>query len=402
MSTFAFLDDNDGNSNNARITVLGVGGGGGNALQHMLLSNISGVKFICANTDFQALDRIDTENKIQLGVVSTRGLGAGGKPEVGKTAAEENLEEVKSYLEGTNMLFITAGMGGGTGTGAAPVIAKLAKDMGILTIAVVTTPFSLEGKKCAQLAEKGIEELEENVDSLIVIPNQRLLKVYRNLTMADAYKKVDDVLLNSVRNIFDLIIRPGYINLDFADLAEAMSSRGYAMMGAGVGRGEKRAIQAAEQAIRSPLLDGVTSMNAKSLVINITSSDDPEYDVTLEEIEEITAIVNQIANLDESNIFFGTAYDPELRDEIRVTVVATGLERIKPIDEPRRVVVTSRPAVTPVASFDDGATNAVEVDFNSPVEAATPVVEKPPLNSEVEPQPTRLTIDAFLKRKSSS
>lgn len=393
MSTFAFLDENNESGTNARIAVLGVGGGGGNALQHMLMSNISGVKFICANTDHQALERVDTENKIQLGVQSTRGLGAGGNPDVGKMAAEESLQEIKSYLEGTDMLFITAGMGGGTGTGAAPVIAKLAKEMGILTVGVVTTPFSLEGKKRSQSAEKGIEELENNVDSLIVIPNQRLLKVYRNLTMVDAYKKVDDVLLNSVRNIFDLIIRPGYMNLDFADLKTAMSSRGYAMMGAGLGRGDDRARQAAEQAIRSPLLEGVTSMDAKSLIINITSSDDPEYGVTLEEVEEITAIANQIANLDEGNIFFGTAFDPELRDEIRVTVVATGLERSKHIDEPRRVV-TSRPAITPV-SHPIVEENIVQLLEDESVEI-TPEVEPIPAPQ----QPTaRLSINDFLKNR---
>ncbi|WLF83877.1 cell division protein FtsZ [Moraxella sp. ZY210820] len=404
MSTFAFLDENGTSDGNARITVLGVGGGGGNAIQHMLMSNITGVKFVCANTDRQALERVDTENKIQLGEQSTRGLGAGANPEVGKISAEESLQEIKSYLEGTDMLFVTAGMGGGTGTGAAPVIAKLAKEMGILTVGVVTTPFSFEGKKRLLAAEKGIEALEENVDSLIVIPNQRLLKVYRNITMADAYKKVDDVLLNSVRNIFDLIIRPGYINLDFADLQTAMSSRGYAMMGAGLGRGDDRARQAAEQAIRSPLLEGVTSMDAKSLIINITSGEDPEYCATLEEVEEITAIANQIANLDEGNIFFGTAFDPELRDEIRVTIVATGLERSKLADEPRRTTtVTSRPAITPVAHTSAPEKPAVAntgADL-SDAPSVTLVMDTPPAPEPEIPvqQPTRLSIGDFLKNR---
>lgn len=404
MSTFAFLDENGTSDGNARITVLGVGGGGGNAIQHMLMSNITGVKFVCANTDRQALERVDTENKIQLGEQSTRGLGAGANPEVGKISAEESLQEIKSYLEGTDMLFVTAGMGGGTGTGAAPVIAKLAKEMGILTVGVVTTPFSFEGKKRLLAAEKGIEALEENVDSLIVIPNQRLLKVYRNITMADAYKKVDDVLLNSVRNIFDLIIRPGYINLDFADLQTAMSSRGYAMMGAGLGRGDDRARQAAEQAIRSPLLEGVTSMDAKSLIINITSGEDPEYCATLEEVEEITAIANQIANLDEGNIFFGTAFDPELRDEIRVTIVATGLERSKLTDEPRRTTtVTSRPAITPVAHTSAPEKPAVAntgADL-SDAPSVTLVMDTPPAPEPEIPvqQPTRLSIGDFLKNR---
>lgn len=410
MSTFAFLDEQTISDGKARIAVFGVGGGGGNAVQHMIMSNIAGVKFVCANTDRQALQRVDTENKVQLGEQSTRGLGAGANPEVGKIAAEESLQEIRGYLENIDMLFITAGMGGGTGTGAAPVIAKLAKDMGILTIGVVTSPFNFEGKKRLLSAEKGIEALEEQVDSLVVIPNQRLLKVYRNITMVDAYKKVDDVLLSAVRNIFDLIIRPGYINLDFADLKTAMSSRGYAMMGAGVGRGEDRARQAAEQAIRSPLLEGVTSMNAKSLVINITSGEDPEYCATLEEVEEITGIANQIANLDEGNIFFGTAFDPDLKDELRVTVVATGLVRNAAIEEPIR---RTSPAPS-LFSSAVAASNAVNVLSNDPEEvpAVLRQTEEVPSIVREEPvitisadehkstsQPTRISISDFLKNQ---
>lgn len=408
MSTFAFLDENSIQDGKARITVFGVGGGGGNAIQHMLMSNTAGVKFVCANTDRQALERIDTENKIQLGEQSTRGLGAGANPEVGKIAAEESLQEIRQYLENTDMLFITAGMGGGTGTGAAPVIAKLAKDMGILTVGVVTTPFNFEGKRRLQSAEKGIEALEENVDSLVVIPNQRLLKVYRNITMADAYRKVDDVLLSAVRNIFDLIIRPGYINLDFADLKTAMSSRGYAMMGAGVGRGENRARQAAEQAIRSPLLEGVTSMNAKSLVINITSGEDPEYSATLEEVEEITAIANQIANLDDGNVFFGTAFDPELKDEIRVTVVATGLVRNSSLEEPRRVTPSVFSGASTSSSINvlGGSSEEVPAVLRQQQQEEAPVivrheevVQQPQAEPAKPAQPTRISISDFLKNQ---
>lgn len=348
--SFSVIDD-DLNSG-ARITVFGVGGGGGNAIQHMIASNVTGVKFVCANTDKQALERIDTDNKIQLGEQSTRGLGAGANPEVGKVAAEESIQEIRAYLENTDMIFITAGMGGGTGTGAAPVIAKMAKDMGILTIGVVTTPFNFEGKRRLLSAEKGVEALEACVDSLIVIPNQRLLKVYRNIGMTDAYQKVDDVLLGSVRNIADLIIRKGYINLDFADIKAAMSNSGYAMMGVGLGKGESRAALAAQQAINSPLLEGVTTMSATSLIINITSAEEPEYCVTLEEVDEITNIIGQIANED-TNIFFGTAFDPELKDGVRVSVVATGLMRNleAPVAQPRVAPVAQpAPVQAPVQS----------------------------------------------------
>lgn len=324
MASFEFLEDDQTDSNGqARFTVFGVGGAGGNAVQHMLESDIQGVKFVCANTDKQALDRMNAQFKIQLGEQSTRGLGAGANPNVGQAAAEESRDLIRQHLEGTDMVFVTAGMGGGTGTGAAPVVAEIAKEMGILTVGVVTTPFNFEGKRRLQSAEQGIEALEAHVDSLIIIPNQRLLKVFRDISMKDAYKKADDVLLNAVRSIFDLVVRPGHINLDFADLKTAMSTRGYAMMGAGLGRGENRARQAAEQAIRSPLLDNVTIMNAKGILINVTGGDD----VTFGEIEEITDVVNQIVDLDEGQVFYGTVFDPDARDEISVTVIATGLTR---------------------------------------------------------------------------
>jgi cell division protein FtsZ len=338
MASFELYEDDQNDSNGqARFTVFGVGGAGGNAVQHMLQSDIKGVKFVCANTDKQALDRMESEFKIQLGEQSTRGLGAGANPQVGQAAAEESRELIRQHLEGTDMVFVTAGMGGGTGTGAAPVVAEIAKEMGILTVGVVTTPFNFEGKRRLQSAEKGIEALEQHVDSLIIIPNQRLLKVFRDISMKDAYKKADDVLLNAVRSIFDLVVRPGHINLDFADLKTAMSTRGYAMMGAGLGRGENRARQAAEQAIRSPLLDNVTIMNAKGILINVTGGDD----VTFGEIEEITDVVNQIVDLDEGQVFYGTVFDPDARDEISVTVIATGLTR----NSADSVELTKRPTV---------------------------------------------------------
>ncbi len=328
MSSFTLIEDEViDNNGQARFTVFGVGGGGGNAVQHMVESEINGVKFICANTDKQALDRMKAPFSVQLGQQSTRGLGAGANPEVGRTSAEEAKEQIREQLEGTDMVFVTAGMGGGTGTGAAPVVAEVAKEMGILTVGVVTTPFTFEGRKRQKSAEKGIEELEKHVDSLIIIPNQKLLSVYGDISMKEAFKKADDVLLNAVRSIFDLVVNHGHINLDFADLKTAMSTRGYAMMGIGIGRGEDRARQAAEQAIRSPLLDQVRLENAKGLLINITSADD----VKPREIDIISEVVGQIADLDEGDIFYGTVFDPDARDELRVTVIATGLNR-DPVD----------------------------------------------------------------------
>ncbi|MBF7688264.1 cell division protein FtsZ [Acinetobacter rathckeae] len=324
MASFEFLEDEQTEGNGqARFTVFGVGGAGGNAVQHMVQSDIKGVRFVCANTDKQALDRMSAPHKIQLGQESTRGLGAGANPEVGKRSAEESREQIRQQLQDADMVFVTAGMGGGTGTGAAPIVAEIAKEMEILTVGVVTTPFSFEGRRRQKSAEKGIEELEKYVDSLIIIPNERLLNVYGDISMQEAYRRADDVLLSAVRSIFDLVVRPGHINLDFADLKNAMSTRGYAMMGEGKGSGQNRAEEAARLAIRSPLLDNVNIMNAKGVLINITGGND----ITLSETKAITDVVNQIVDLDEGDVFFGTVFEPEARDEIRVTVIATGLTR---------------------------------------------------------------------------
>ena len=354
----------------------------------MLESDIKGVKFVCANTDKQALDRMNAQFKIQLGEQSTRGLGAGANPQVGQSAAEESRELIRQHLEGTDMVFVTAGMGGGTGTGAAPVVAEIAKEMGILTVGVVTTPFNFEGKRRQQSAEKGIEALEVHVDSLIIIPNQRLLKVFRDISMKDAYKKADDVLLNAVRSIFDLVVRPGHINLDFADLKTAMSTRGYAMMGAGLGRGENRARQAAEQAIRSPLLDNVTIMNAKGILINVTGGDD----VTFGEIEEITDVVNQIADLDEGQVFYGTVFDPDARDEISVTVIATGLTRnsaeaAEPSKRPAAKVSTAQS----VATGDEDDVPAIQRQQTDAVKATN--------STSGAARPTPMSIQDYLKNQ---
>lgn len=322
--SFKLVDDQFADDNGqARFTVFGVGGGGGNAVEHMVRSGINGVTFICANTDKQALDRMSAAVRLQLGGHSTRGLGAGANPEVGRMAAEEERQAIQDALQGADMVFVTAGMGGGTGTGAAPVIASIAKDMGILTVGVVTTPFMFEGRKRAKSAEAGIAQLADHVDSLIIIPNEKLLTVYGDISMKDAFKKADDVLLNAVRSIFDLIVNHGHINLDFADLKTAMSTRGYAMMGIGSARGDDRARQAAEMAIRSPLLDNIRMENAKGILINITSADD----VKPSEINTIAQVISQIADMDEGDIFYGTVFDPDARDELRVTVIATGLTR---------------------------------------------------------------------------
>ncbi|EEY95266.1 cell division protein FtsZ [Acinetobacter johnsonii] len=395
MASFEFLEDDQTDSNGqARFTVFGVGGAGGNAVQHMLESDIQGVKFVCANTDKQALDRMNAQFKIQLGEQNTRGLGAGANPNVGQAAAEESRDLIRQHLEGTDMVFVTAGMGGGTGTGAAPVVAEIAKEMGILTVGVVTTPFNFEGKRRLQSAEQGIEALEAHVDSLIIIPNQRLLKVFRDISMKDAYKKADDVLLNAVRSIFDLVVRPGHINLDFADLKTAMSTRGYAMMGAGLGRGENRARQAAEQAIRSPLLDNVTIMNAKGILINVTGGDD----VTFGEIEEITDVVNQIVDLDEGQVFYGTVFDPDARDEISVTVIATGLTRnsadsAEPVKRPNAHVQVAQHGHATQAVVEDDDVPAIQRQNQDVAAAASSA------STVSAARPTPMSIQDYLKNQ---
>ena len=390
MASFEFLEDEQTDNNGqARFTVFGVGGGG-NAVQHMVQSDIKGVKFVCANTDKQALDRMNAPFKIQLGQQSTRGLGAGANPDVGQIAAEESRELIRQHLEGADMVFVTAGMGGGTGTGAAPVVAEIAQEMGILTVGVVTTPFNFEGRRRQRSAEKGIEALEAHVDSLIIIPNQRLLSVYGDISMQDAYRKADDVLLNAVRSIFDLVVRPGHINLDFADLKTAMSTRGYAMMGEGKSSGVDRAEEAARLAIRSPLLDNVNIMNAKGVLINITGG----ADVTLRETEIITDVVNQIVDLDEGEVFFGTVFDPDARDEIRVTVIATGLTRNANDAEVKR----RAPVSVSSSSYQQQATNPVDED-DVPAISKRQNQDSPVAESTAAPRSAPMSIQDYLKNQ---
>ncbi len=306
----------------AKIKVIGVGGGGGNAMNNMISHNLSGVEFIVANTDAQAIERNQAEIKLQLGAELTRGLGAGAKPQIGRDAAESERDAIRECLRGADMVFVTAGMGGGTGTGAAPVIAEVSKELGILTVAVVTKPFHFEGRRRMKQAEAGIAEMSKHVDTLITIPNQKLIgAVGKNTSMLDAFRQADDVLLQAVRGISELITETGYVNVDFADVKSVMSdSQGLAMMGSGVASGENRAVTAAELAISSPLLEDVDIHGAQGILINVTGSEE----MTLFEYDEAVSIVQSMADED-ANVICGMVYDNNAGDEIRVTVVATGL-----------------------------------------------------------------------------
>ena len=308
---------------NAVIKVIGVGGGGGNAVAHMVNNSVDGVEFITANTDAQAIKNCGAKLQLQLGSSVTKGLGAGANPEVGRQAALEDREIIMDALQGADMVFITAGMGGGTGTGAAPVVAQLAKEMGILTVAVVTKPFPFEGRRRMQVALKGIEELSQHCDSLITIPNEKLITVLgRNATMIQAFRAANDVLLGAVQGIADLIVRPGLINVDFADVRTVMAEMGLAMMGTGLARGDDRAQAAAEAAIQNPLLDDVNLAGANGILVNITAG----ADFTMAEFDEVGRTVENFASED-ATIVIGTVLDPDMQDEVRVTVVATGLNR---------------------------------------------------------------------------
>lgn len=305
-----------------RIAVLGIGGAGSNAVNNMIKAQLEGVEFLVCNTDSQALNQALTEKKMQLGASITQGLGAGARPEVGQAAAEESIEEIISNIRGCNMLFVTAGMGGGTGTGASPVIARVAREQGILTVGVVTKPFHFEGIQRMRSAEKGLEELQKYIDTLIVIPNQNLFRVANeNTTFADAFKMADEVLYSGVRSVTDLMIMPGLINLDFADVKSVMGEMGKAMMGTGEAEGEGRAIMAAEAAIANPLLDDVSMKGAKGILISITGG----LDMTLFEVDEAANRVREEIDTD-ANIIFGSTFDERLSGRIRVSVVATGID----------------------------------------------------------------------------
>jgi cell division protein FtsZ len=311
----------DSYNQNAVIKLIGVGGGGGNAVDHMVRSSIEGVDFICANTDAQALNNVQSKTTLQIGANMTKGLGAGANPDIGRQAALEDRERIQEVIEGTDMLFITAGMGGGTGTGATPVVAQLAKEMGILTVAVVTKPFPFEGKKRMKVATDGIAELQQHVDSLITIPNEKLLTVLgKDMGLLEAFKSANEVLQGAVQGIAELITRPGLINVDFADVKTVMAEMGMAMMGSGVGTGEERAREAAEAAINSPLLEDVHLSGARGILVNVTAG----MNMAIGEFEEVGTTIKGFSSED-AQVVVGTVIDPELEDELRVTVVATGL-----------------------------------------------------------------------------
>lgn len=354
MATLYTFEDTSAQS--ASIRVIGIGGGGGNALNNMISQNLRGVEFIVANTDAQAIERNHADIKLQLGTDITRGLGAGANPQIGRTAAEAERERIREFMTGTDMVFITAGMGGGTGTGAAPVIAEVAREMGVLTVAVVTKPFDFEGKRRMRQADLGIAELRKHVDTLITIPNQKLIgAVGKNTTMLDAFRKADDVLLQAVRGIAELITHTGYMNVDFADVKAVMSeTRGVAMMGSGMATGESRAIEAAERAISSPLLEDIDIHGAQGILVNVTGNED----MTLAEYDEAVSIIHNMADED-ANIICGMVYDQEAGEEIRVTVVATGLSGessvrliatdsdVEPLTMPRGISLASPLGATP-------------------------------------------------------
>ncbi|MBP8808015.1 MAG: cell division protein FtsZ [Kofleriaceae bacterium] len=324
----ALIDFDD--VNHAKILVIGVGGGGGNAVNTMISGNLDGVEFVAANTDRQALEANLAPHKIGLGGALTKGLGAGANPEIGRRAAEESIQQIADAISGADMVFVTAGMGGGTGTGAAPVIAQVARDCGALTVGVVTKPFGFEGKKRGKNADDGISRLEAAVDTLIVIPNNRLLALAgAQMSMVDAFRRADSVLLNAVQGISDLMTVPGLINVDFADVRTIMNNMGRALMGAGVGSGKKRATEAAEMAISSPLLEDVSIDGATGILINITGGPD----LTLHEVNEASTLIQKAAHED-ANIIFGSVIDPNLTDEVRITVIATGFDRLGKVVAP--------------------------------------------------------------------
>ncbi len=365
-----------------RITVVGVGGAGGNAVNNMIRANLVGCEFVACNTDAQALQHSLAERKIQLGQAVTRGLGAGSRPDVGRAAAEEVIDEILGHLQGSNLVFITAGMGGGTGTGAAPVIARAARENGILTVGVVTKPFHFEGTHRMRLADSGIEELQKFVDTLLIIPNQNLFRIAsERTTFADAFKMADDVLHSGVRGVTDLMVMPGLINLDFSDIRTVMSEMGKAMMGTGEAEGEDRALQAAEAAISNPLLDDVSMKGARGVLINITGG----MDMTLFEVDEAANRIREEVD-PEANIIFGSTFDEKLSGKIRISVVATG------IDAETMVVpsgVTNvRQAAPPTLTVIETARQQQEPSF-TPVIAQTSRrdAEPAPLNTFITPRP---------------
>ena len=368
----------------AVIKVLGVGGGGGNAVHHMITNEVDGVDFICANTDSQALNNLKAKTILQMGASITKGLGAGANPEIGRQAALEDRDQIADILSGADMVFVTAGMGGGTGTGAAPIVAEVARELGILTVAVVTRPFPFEGKKRSAIAEQGIEQLSANVDSLITIPNEKLLDVLgKEASLLDAFKAANDVLLGAVKGIADLIMHPGMINVDFADVKTVMSEMGMAMMGTGFATGEDRAREAAESAIRSPLLEDVNLQGARGILVNITAGET----LSLGEFSEVGDTIEEFAS-DDATVVVGTVIDPELDDEMRVTVVATGLGGGQ--GKPKKIVDNTQREQTDYSKLDRPA-----VLRNRPVDRGAVVAQAVGAEADID----YLDIPAFLRRQ---
>jgi cell division protein FtsZ len=377
---------------NAVIKVVGIGGGGGNAVEHMMAASIEGVEFICANTDAQALKNSSAHTLIQLGEAITRGLGAGANPDVGRRSAEEDRERIKEALAGADMVFLTSGMGGGTGTGAAPVFAQIAKEMGILTVAITTKPFSFEGKVRMQVAEAGIANLGQYVDSLITIPNNKLLSVLgKNVTLVNAFKAANDVLRGAVQGIAELITRPGLINVDFADVRTVMSEMGMAMMGTGVASGENRARIAAEAAISSPLLEDVDMSGARGVLVNITAG----LDMSIGEFEEVGDAIKSITS-EGATVVVGTVIDPELRDEVRVTVIVTGLGRKNQVVTTNKLLDSTRSDGTVDYHSLEKPTVMRKHTVSTASHIPTPV--KPPISDNASDM-DYLDIPAFLRRK---
>lgn len=377
----------------AVIKVVGVGGGGGNAVEHMVTEKIDGVEFICANTDAQALKNSNAKIHIQLGDLLTKGLGAGANPQIGRQAAEEDRERIKDVLQGADMVFITAGMGGGTGTGAAPVFAEVAKELNILTVAVVTKPFSFEGKQRALAAEEGIRSLAEHVDSLITIPNNKLLSVLgKNISLLNAFKAANNVLLGAVKGIADLITRPGLINVDFADVRTVMSEMGMAMMGTGSAKGDQRARQAAEAAIASPLLEDVNFSGARGILVNITAG----LDMSIGEFEEVGDVVKEFIS-DDATVVVGTVIDPDMTEEMRVTVIVTGLGDARQKSRVQQHS-TSKSRFSETRRVD-GSLDYEQLDRPAVIrkQATTHTIDKQPMDSTTDVD--YLDIPAFLRRQ---
>lgn len=388
----------DNVQSSAVIKVIGVGGGGGNAVNHMLRCNIEDIDFICANTDAQALKKVEVKTVLQLGQNITKGLGAGTNPEVGRQAALEDRERIAEVLEGANMVFITTGMGGGTGTGAAPVIAEVAKEMGILTVAVVTRPFPFEGRKRMQIADEGIRALSEHVDSLITIPNEKLLTILgKDASLLSAFAKADDVLAGAVRGISDIMQRPGLMNVDFADVRTVMSEMGMAMMGTGFASGPNRAREATEAAIRNPLLEDINLQGARGILVNITAG----LDLSLGEYTEVGSIIEQFTS-EHATVKIGAVIDPEMRDELHVTVVATGLgARMEKPAAKVEASVQPALAVAPAAAAQPSSSVNYR-DFERPtVMRSNPVAggAAPAVKLNTQEDLEYLDIPAFLRRQ---